>query len=214
MNDELRYLVIEGPIGVGTTTLAERIADHMGYDLALDPHDENPYLERFYAEPSRHALPTQLAFLRARLEHQKRLARVRDTGVVSDYLFARDEIFAQLTLTDEEYELYEYFVEQIRPQPPAPDLVVYLQASAETLLARINRRGRSFEANIPLEYLQKLSEVYNQFFFHYSETPLLVINTTEIDFQSSEVELKYLMEEIHRTRVGTRYYTASVTNGD
>ncbi len=214
MNDELRYLVVEGPMAVGTTTLAERISEHMGYDLALDPHDENPYLERFYEEPSRYALPTQLAFLRARWEHQKRLARMGDRNIVSDYLFVRDELFAQLTLTDEEYELYEYFLEQISPQPPVPDLVIYLQASAETLMERVSRRGRLFEANIPIDYLRKLSEVYNRFFFHYTATPLLVINTTEIDFESSGIELKYLMEEIQRTRAGTRYYTASVGGGD
>ena len=206
---EPRYLAVEGPIGVGATTLATRIARRLEAELILDPGDENPFLERFYEQPARYALPAQLAFMRARWEQQQRIVTLTGQSVVSDYLFARDALFARLTLTDEEHALYAFCADQLRPVPPAPDLVIYLQAVPETLAERIRTRGREYETAIGIDYLEQVVRAYNHFFFHYHETPLLVINTTEIDFVNSEQELDYLFEEISRARGGTRYYVAS-----
>ena len=206
---EPRYLAVEGPIGVGATTLATRIARRLDAELILDPSDRNPFLERFYQEPARYALPTQLGFMRARWEQQQGIAAIAGQSVVSDYLFARDALFARLTLTDEEHALYTFCAGQLTPAPRRPDLVIYLQAEPDTLQARIRARGRPYEEDMGLDYLTQVVNAYNHFFFHYHETSLLVINTTEIDFVNSGQDLDYLFEEISRTRGGTRYYVAS-----
>ena len=222
MSDVQTYLVIEGPMGAGASSLAERISERLGYRTVLDPRDENPFLRRFHQDPARYALAAQLSYFRLRLKQQQEIAALlaapakgageSESGdpVVADYLFARDELFARMTLTDEEYEIYDYFASSMNPDPPKPDLVIYLQAAAATLQRRIAHRGRQFESDIPLDYLQRLVEIYNQYFFHYKETPLLVINTTEMDYVNDEIELDYLIDEIRRTRAGTRYYVASV----
>ena len=211
MREAPRYLVVEGPLGSGTTTLATIISNELGYELVLDPHEDNPYLARFYDDPATHALPTQLSFLHVRWEQQKRLAGTLgdQTTVVSDYFFARDELYAQMTLTEEEYALYEYSAGHLQASPPVPDLVIYLQATAETLFKRISQRGRRYEEGLRVDYLRRLTDVYNQFFFHYDQTPLLVVNTTDIDYVNSASELRYLLCEIGRIRAGTRYYVAS-----
>jgi len=206
---EPRYLSVEGPIGVGATSLAERIARRLNSETVFDEAGKNPFLRLFYQEPARYALPAQLAFLRIRWEQQLRIAKLLGRHIVSDYLFARDALFARMTLTDDEFALYSYFAGQLKPAPPKPDLVIYLQANAETLMERITKRAREYEQGIELDYLRQVVETYNHFFFHYKETPLLVINTAEIDFVNNESDLDYLLEEIERSRAGTRYYVAT-----
>ena len=209
MNGHPAYIAIEGPIGSGTTTLANSISARLGHEVILDRYEENPYLPRFYTDPPRYALSAQLAFLRIRLEQQKTLAAMAGRNIVSDYMLARDRLYARVTLAQEEFDLYEYYSAHLQPTTMVPDLVVYLQATPEALLDRIDRRGRPFEDDVQTEYLRRLIEEYNSFFFHYTETPLLVINTTEIDYAHSKIELDYLIDEIHRTKVGTRYYVVS-----
>ena len=209
MNDYPGYIAVEGPMGSGTTTLALKIAERLGHQTILDQFAANPYLERFYRDPEQFALATQLSFLRTRLEQQKELVGMLGDNVISDYLLARDELYAGIALTEEELDLYQYYFGHLHPSPPKPDLVVYLQATPEALMNRIDRRGRGFEVDVQIAYLRRLIEAYNSFFFHYNETPLLVINTTKIDYVHSEIELDYLLEEINRTRTGTRYYVVS-----
>jgi deoxyadenosine/deoxycytidine kinase len=205
---EPRYIAVEGPIGVGATSLATGIARRLNCELFLDEADKNPYLRLFYQDPARYALATQLAFLRIRAEQQKRLEATVGRPIVSDYLFGRDALFARMTLTDEEFSLYAYFAALVK-SPPKPDLVIYLQATPDILIRRIQQRARDYEQGIEPAYLQQVVEAYNQFFFHYEETPLLVINTAQIDFVNDEADLTYLLEEIDRSRAGTRYYAAT-----
>ena len=206
---EPRYLAVEGPIGVGATSLAKGIARRLNSELILDQVEKNPFLRLFYQDPARYALPTQLAFLRIRWEQQQPVVENLGRNIVSDYLFARDALFARMTLTDEEFGLYSYYASLLKPPPPKPDLVIYLQANPDILMERIARRGRDYEQGIELAYLQQVVETYNQFFFHYTETPLLVINTAEMDYVHDVTDLTYLLEEVDRTRAGTRYYSAS-----
>lgn len=204
-----RYLAVEGPIGVGGTSLARRISERLGGEIVLDPFDRNPFIERFYENPARYALATQLAFLRARWEQQETIPGLLGRTVVTDYLFNRDDLFARITLPEDELALYRYYSAVLGPPRERPDLVVYLQAEPDVLLARITGRGRKYEAGIGEEYLRQVVNSYNHFFFHYKETPLLVVNTAEIDFVHNEKDLDALLAEIDRSRSGTRYYTAS-----
>jgi deoxyadenosine/deoxycytidine kinase len=206
---EARYLAIEGPIGVGATSLAKGIARRLNSELVLDQAEKNPFLRLFYQDPARYALPTQLGFLRIRSQQQRKIPEMLGRHIVSDYLFARDALFARMTLTDEEFDLYSYYASLLKPAPPKPDLVIYLQANPEILMERITKRGRDYERGIELSYLQQVVDMYNQFFFHYKETPLLVINTAEIDFVHDSADLTYLLEEVDRSRAGTRYYSAT-----
>jgi deoxyguanosine kinase len=204
---EPRYIAVEGPIGVGATSLATRLADRVNAQLILDPGEKNPFLERFYGDPVRYALPTQLSFMRSRWEQQAQILAPSDEPIVSDYLFARDALFARLTLTDEELGLYGFCAGQLGA-PTKPDLVIYLQAEPDVLMKRIATRGRPYEESLGEDYLSRVVNAYNHYFFHYTETSLLVINTAEIDFVNNEQDLDRLFEEIDRTGGGTRYYVA------
>lgn len=204
---EPRYVAVEGPIGAGATTLAHGVASRSGGKLFLDRVEENRFLERFYADPRRYALPSQLAFLWSRWDQQRDIARHAGMNVVSDYAFARDDLFAGLTLDDDEYDLYRAYAAALRPEPPEPGLIVYLQADPDTLLRRLEARGRAFEREITRVYLEQVVKVYNGFFFHYTRTPLLVVDTNNIDFVNDGQDLDDLLREIDRSRVGTRYYT-------
>ena len=203
-----RYVVVEGPIGVGKTSLARRLAASFGSDLVLEQGEENPFLERFYRNPRAAAFQTQLYFLfqRARqlqdLRQQDMFQRVR----VADYLLDKDRLFARLTLDDEEYGLYEQVYARLAIDAPVPDLVVYLQAPADVLLERIARRGIAYEQAIERRYLERLSESYARFFLEYEAAPVLTVNATDIDPVGSERDYDVLLAEIVRVRRGRHYF--------
>jgi deoxyadenosine/deoxycytidine kinase len=207
-----RYIVLEGPIAVGKTSLARILADEFEADLELDPADRNPFLGAFYRDPPRYALSTQLQFLLLRLEQQTRIAgRVAEgRAVVCDYLFGKDEIFARLTLEETEYRLYRELagamVQQRQPQLRPPDLVVYLEARWEVLQKRLRKRNRDYERRVTPEYLSSLAEAYRNFFHSYEDAPLLVVNSSEIDFLGNGDELVDLLREIRGARKGVQHY--------
>jgi len=205
---DIRYIAIEGVIGVGKTTLAKLLAERLGAELVLEEVEENPFLHEFYHDRARWAFQTQMHFLFSRYQQQRGLRQL-DLFVqrlVSDYLFQKDRIFAGLNLTDQELSLYDKIVKQIEVEIPKPDVVVYLQASTETLLARIQTRGRPFEKEMEREYLRALNEAYNYFFFHYTEAPLLVVQTDAIDFVRRPADLDDLSRRILSHHEGTVYY--------
>jgi deoxyguanosine kinase len=206
-----RYIVVEGPIAVGKSSLAKILAEEFGAALELDPAERNSFLRPFYKEPERHALATQLRFLLLRLEQQARIAAGASGGAtVCDYLLAKDEIFARLTLGKPEYELYREVAHRVAqtidPQPRKPDLVVYLEARYEVLQRRLRKRNRDFERRIAPEYLQSLAEAYRNFFHSYEDAPLLVVNCSEIDFLDNGDELVDLLREIRSVRKGVQHY--------
>jgi deoxyadenosine/deoxycytidine kinase len=202
------YIVIEGPIGVGKTTLTKLLAGRIGADLLLEEVEANPFLSSFYKEPDRYAFQTQLFFLLSRYKQQEALRQqpLFGRGLISDYLFAKDRIFAHLTLGDDELALYEKVFKVLDAKVVRPDLVVYLQATPEVLLQRVRGRGHEFERPIKESYLENLVKSYNHFFFHYTDTPLLVVNTSEIDIVRKPDDLSQLVKEIMTMRGGTKHY--------
>ncbi|HYG67349.1 MAG TPA: deoxynucleoside kinase [Anaeromyxobacteraceae bacterium] len=207
VNERPRYIAIEGPIGVGKTTLAQLLAERVDARLVLEPVEENPFLAGFYADRRKHAFQTQLFFLLSRFQQQQALAQgdLFGQSTVADYLFAKDRIFAALTLSPDELALYERVFDLVGPRVVRPDLVVYLQARTEVLAARIRKRGREFERHLDNGYLDALSRAYNDFFFHYEETPLLIVNASDIDLENP-ADADALVQVIRRHRKGTANY--------
>ncbi len=203
-----QYIVVEGPIGVGKTTLARRLAESFGSDLLLEGAEENPFLERFYQDPRSAALQTQLFFLFQRAQQLKALRQgdMFQPVRVADYIMEKDRLFAELTLDKEEFKLYEQVYAHVTLDAPQPDLVVYLQAPVEILRRRIIERGRGYEKNIDADYLQRLSESYMQFFHNYNQAPLLIVNATEIDFANNQRDYELLLEEVRKIRSGRHYF--------
>ncbi|MFI5303482.1 MAG: deoxynucleoside kinase [Nitrospiria bacterium] len=203
-----RYIAIEGAIGVGKTTLAQILAKELKGRAILEKTDENPFLAKFYHQPERFAFQTQLFFLFSRFRQQQELFQLDlfSKSTVLDYLFARDQIFASINLNDEEFALYQQIQQLLTGQIPKPDLVIYLQADPKTLFQRIKKRGRDFEKEIEQEYLSLLIENYNQFFFNYNDSPLLIIQTNDIDFVQSREELEDLLKQIRMMKSGMQYY--------
>jgi deoxyadenosine/deoxycytidine kinase len=203
-----RYIAVEGPIGVGKTALARRLATEFGSELILEGVDDNQFLGKFYEDPARYALHAQLFFLLERYRQQQaldhRVLAVR--GAVADYLFAKDAIFAGVTLQEEELVLYRQVYQLLDAQIPKPDLVIYLEARPEILLERIKKRGRDFERAIDADYLARLTEAFRSFFYDYSETPLLVINCSDIDFVEHGGDLADLVKEIRGMKQGVQHY--------
>ncbi len=202
------YLVVEGPVGVGKTSLARRLAGDFSCRLVLEQVEDNPFLEEFYRDPGRMALPTQLYFLTTRL---RQLDEIRQFDLfaertVSDFLFEKDRLFARLTLDDRQFELYRRIYDALAGRAVEPDLVVYLQAPVEVLARRIEKRGRRFERLVGSDYLRRLSAAYGDFFHHYDGAPLLIINTGGIDFVANEGEYRNLKEQILSRRAGRNYY--------
>jgi deoxyguanosine kinase len=203
-----KYIVVEGAIGVGKTSLAKMIAAEFQARSVFEQVEDNPFLAKFYEDPETYAFQNQIFFLLSRYQQQRELSQQNlfQQNTVADYLFAKDKIFATLTLSSEELSLYQQLYELLDPRVPKPDLVVYLQARPEVLYKRIKKRDKSYEKSVTLEYLKDVAQAYNQFFFHYDETPLLVVNTSEIDFVSSSKDLADLIKEINNMGSGTQYY--------
>jgi deoxyadenosine/deoxycytidine kinase len=202
-----RYIAIEGVIGVGKTTLTRRLARTFESSTVLEVVEENPFLARFYDDPEAWGFQTQIFFLLSRYRQQLQLSQTElfAGGIVSDYLFAKDQIFATINLSEDELALYRTIVPLLEARLTRPDLVVFLQATTDVLLDRIQRRGRSFEREMSREYLETLAEAYNHFFFHYDETPLLIVNTTEMNLVSNESDYERLVRMIEKHGSGTRY---------
>jgi deoxyguanosine kinase len=205
---EIDYIAIEGAIGAGKTSLAKIMAEKMEARLILEETEENPFLSDFYKDKERYAFQTQIFFLLSRYRQQQDLfaTDLFQKKVVSDYFFDKDRIFASVTLSQKEFYLYERLLSILEKDVPKPDLVIYLQANPEVLLKRIRERERPYEKNINLEYIQTLNEAYNYYFFHYSKTPLLVVNTDRIDFVHNKADLDDLLEQLKKPHVGTKYY--------
>ncbi len=203
-----RYIAVEGPIGVGKTALARRLATEFGSQLLLEQGEENPFLRRFYEDPGKYAFQTQLFFLLERYRQQRTLGQLDlfSQGTVADYLFARDVIFAQLNLNPDEFGLYQQIYQLLDRQLPRPDLVVYLEARPEVLLRHLRKRDRDYERGITPEYLGRLTEAFRNFFHHYTEAPLLVVNCSDIDFVEHGGDLADLIKEIRGMRQGVQHY--------
>jgi len=203
-----RYIVIEGPIGVGKTSLARRLSESFGSELMLEDAGGNPFLERFYDDPKAGALPTQLFFLFQRAQQMQALMQddMFTPVRVSDFLMDKDRLFAELTLDHEELKLYQQVADKIAIEAPEPDLVVYLQAPVDTLRQRILQRGIKAEKQIEGDYLERLVNIYARFFYDYNSAPLLIVNAAEIDPVTREEDYQLLLQRILSTRSGRHYY--------
>ncbi len=197
---EIRYIAIEGVIGAGKTTLAQKLCDKLGANLILEQFEENPFLEKFYDDRKRFAFQTQMFFLINRYKQQQQLNQqdLFSKYIVSDYIFEKDRIFAYLNLSGEEIKLYESIFPLLERDIPQPDLVIFLQSNIDRLTTNVKTRGRQIERNLTRAYLTELSEAYNNFFFKYNNTPLLIVNTSEIDFVNREEDFEELYEQIFR----------------
>lgn len=202
------YIAVEGPIGVGKTSLAQMLAKELNARLLLEDADNNPFLPRFYAEPDKYAFPAQLYFLLTRYNQQRELLQrdLFEQATVADYLFAKDRIFANLNLAPDEIKLYEGVYKLVDAQMAKPDLVVYVRARVEVLGERLRKRNRDFERHISYEYLERVSSAYRDFFFYYDEAPLLVVDSSEIDFVANPSDLADLIREIDAAGPGTQYF--------
>ena len=203
-----RYLVVEGPIGCGKTSLAQKLGHRLGATLLLEDPKANPFLPQFYRDMRRYALPTQLFFLFQRVGQLEALKQpdLFEKPTVADFTLAKDPLFARLTLNDAEYQLYSRIYEHVRPQAPVPDLVIYLQASVDTLIDRVKRRGNAYEGTISEDYLRNLSEAYSRYFHSYDESPLLMVNSDRLNFVDVPAHLDLLIERMNGMRGGREFF--------
>ncbi len=204
-----RYIVVEGPIAVGKTSLAERLAEALGARLVFEEGDENPFLRRFYDNPEKYAFAAQIFFLLNRYRQQAELAQLDlfAQSIVADYFFAKDQIFARLNLDNDEFRLYQQIYRMLDARIARPDLVIYLEARGDVLAKRLRRRDRDYERRISPLYLERVAEAYRQFFYHYADSPLLVVQSSEIDFVEHPKDFDELLREIQTVKRGVQHYT-------
>ncbi|MDP6533178.1 MAG: deoxynucleoside kinase [Candidatus Marinimicrobia bacterium] len=204
----LYYLAIEGPIGVGKTSLANLMSEKLSARLVLEKFEENPFLQDFYEDPDRFAFQVQLFFLLQRYQQQQELRQVDmfHNLLISDYMFVKDRLFASLNLNERDLVLYETVAAHLEKNIINPDLVIYLQADTETLMKNVAKRGRDFEKNLSWDYLDAVNQVYSEYFFSYQDTPLVIINTNDIDFVENEDDLKEVIQYIREPVTGTKFF--------
>jgi deoxyguanosine kinase len=202
------YIVVEGPLGVGKTSLAQLLADRIDAKAILEETEGNQFLTNFYKDPGRFAFQTQLCFLLRRFQKQEEINQIDlfKRVVVSDFLFDKDRIFARINLDDREFSLYEQVFQLLSVSIIKPDLVIFLQARTDILMDRIRKADRVYEKSISMKYLEQINQAFNEFFFHYTDTPLLVINASDIDFVNVPSDLDELVLEIEKMEKGTKYY--------
>jgi len=202
------YIAVEGPLGVGKTSLAQLLAEKLNGKAILEDTEQNPFLPNFYNDPVRFAFQTQIYFLLRRFQKQEEINQIDlfKRVVVSDFLFDKDRIFARYNLDDKEFSLYEQVFQLLRATIIRPDLVIFLQARTDILKERIRKRSRVYEKSVAADYLEQINQAFNTFFFHYTETPLLVINASDIDFVHVPSDLEELVFEIEKMEKGTKYY--------
>jgi deoxyguanosine kinase len=207
----LRYVVVEGAIGAGKTSLARKLGVKLGADLLLEAPAENPFLEKFYADPARHALATQLTFLFQRADQVKALAQLNlfSRAIVADFLLDKDTLFANLNLSPDELVLYRKIYAHLQPQCPSPDLVIVLQASTDTLAGRVHRRGIRFEQSMPHDYLANLADSYTRYFHTYDAAPVLFVNTEGLNFVDNPEHLQLLLDRIAQMRGLREFFNLS-----
>ena len=207
-----RFIVVEGPIGVGKTSLAKRLAESFGSDLILEQPGENPFLERFYRNRRTAALPAQLFFLFQRV---RQIEEIRQSDLfspvrIADFLLEKDRLFAEINLDPNELTLYQQVYDTLNPDPPSPDLVIYLQAPPDVLMRRVAGRGLAYEKSIEADYLERLGEAYARFFYEYNAAPLLIVNAAAIDPIHRELDYRELLRAIHRTRHGRHFFNPAI----
>jgi deoxyguanosine kinase len=207
--DRFRHIAVEGPIGAGKTSLARRLAERLGAELLLEQPGENPFLARFYQDMARFALPTQLFFLFQRARQLETLAQPDMFGrpTVTDFLLDKDPLFARITLTSDELALYQKIYDAIRPQAPAPDLVVYLQAQPATLYERVRRRASEYERGIGEDYLALLAEGYARFFYNYGAAPVLIVNSENLNFAARDADLELLLSRMRGMKSRREFFS-------
>ena len=204
----LYYIAIEGPIGVGKTSLVKLMGEKLSARTILEQFEENPFLADFYDDPERFAFQTQLYFLLQRYQQQQELRQVDifHNLLVTDYMFVKDRLFASLNLNEKEMALYETVANLLERNVINPDLVIYLQADTDTLMKNIHKRKRSFEKNMSRDYIDALNQVYNEYFFRYQDTPLLIINTNNIDFVNNPKDLEEIINVVRKPITGTKFF--------
>jgi len=211
--EKCRYIVVEGPIGAGKTSLARQLAAHVAGDALLERPQDNPFLERFYEDMARFALPTQLTFLFQRIDQLRGVGQfdMFRRATVGDFLLDKDPLFARLNLSDAEYLLYEKVYSHLKPEAPTPDLVIYLQAPVETLVERVHRRGVEYERTMSAHYLAKIADAYSRYFYQYDEAPLLIVNSERLNFVANADHLGLLLSHVASMRGRREFFNLGHT---